>query len=119
MRSTHTIVRSAGTSAVALFLIAGAALATSNAVGNRPDASAQPVSVDSASTEPTDELETEEPTDEVETAEPTDELETEEPTASAEDENENEDDDATEDATASPTESPEHEEASFDDHGGA
>ena len=33
MKSTHRIVRSAGTSVVALFLIAGAAFATSTFVG--------------------------------------------------------------------------------------
>ena len=124
MRSTHTILRSAGTSAVALFLIAGAAFATSTVVGSGRSPEAQPVSIDSESASPTDELETEDPTDELETEEateeatdeletedPSDELETEEPTASAEDEDE--------DATAEPTGTPEEEEASFDDHGGA
>ena len=127
MQSRTSIIRAAGTSVVALFLVAGAALATSSVVGQGPSSDAQPVSIESASAEPTDEveteeptedatddLETEEPTDGLETAAPTDELETEEPTSSAEDEDE--DDDAS--PTAEATSSPEHEDASPDDTGG-
>src|SRR5690349_392464 len=112
MRSAHTIMRSAGTSAVALFLVAGAALATSSVVGTRPPA-ADPVNAASASVDPTDTLETADPSADLETEEPTDALETEGPTASAEDENE------VEDATDGPSATPEHEDATFDDHGGA
>ena len=91
MQSRNSILRAAGTSAIAVFLVAAASFATSAVVGARPAADAQPVSFNSDSADPSDELETEDPSDELET----------------------------EDEDAGATGTPEHEDASFDDHGGA
>ena len=93
MQSRTSILRATGTSVVALLLVAGAALATSTVVGQRPSSEAQPVSIEGAS------------------AEPTDDLETEEPTASLAEDG----DDAS--PTAEATSSPDREDASPDDHG--
>ena len=76
MQSRYSILRAAGTSAVALFLVAGAVLATSAVVGTRPVPDAQPVSFDGGSAARSDELEAEDPSDEAETEDPSEDLET-------------------------------------------
>ena len=111
MQPKYKLLRTASTAAVAVFLVAGAALATTSFVRSGRSADAEPAgNTTELTTSATDELETEEATGttELETEEATETSEpdeTEEASATASDA---QDEDATDD----------HEDASFDDHGG-
>ena len=64
MKHTHRMLRSIGTSLVALFLIAGASFATTAFVGGRHTATTVPAAQELATDAlETDEVETEEPTE--------------------------------------------------------
>lgn len=108
MDSKRKLIRSAGTSVVALFLIAGAAFATSAFVGSARQVDSAPAGASSSeSPEASDELGTEDATG---APEATDELETEEPSETPE---------VGEDATGAPEATGELEtEDATDDHGG-
>ena len=88
MRSSNTMIRSVGTATVALFLVAGAALATSSFVaGGRTADTAPAAATDDATETPGS---TEEPTGTPEAEEPTGTPEAEEPTGTPEAEEETE-----------------------------